>query len=60
MSSKLDCPDTASKTYGSLINRILNKKRYQIYHLSLLITHSYQIFIKKLNYTIDTLQNNAL
>ena len=28
MSSKLDCPDTASKTYWSIINRILYKKRY--------------------------------
>ena len=27
MSSKLDCPDTASKTYWSIINRILNKKK---------------------------------
>ena len=25
-SSKLDCPDTASKTYWSIINRFLNKK----------------------------------
>ena len=34
ISSKLDCPDTASKTYWSLINRILNKKRYEIYRFS--------------------------
>ena len=27
MSSKLDCPDTTSKTYWSIINRILNKKK---------------------------------
>ena len=27
MSSKLDCPDTASKTYWSIINRFLNKKK---------------------------------
>ena len=31
MSSKLDCLDTASKTYWAAINRFLNKKRYQIY-----------------------------
>ena len=60
MSSKLDCPDTASKTYWSIINRISNKKRYQIYHLSLLTTNLYGIFIKKLNYLIDTLRKNAL
>ena len=29
MSSKLDCPDTASKTYWAMINRFLNS--YQIY-----------------------------
>ena len=46
MSSKLDCPDTASKTYWSMINIFLNKKRYKIYRLSLLIVISYQIFIK--------------
>ena len=27
MSSKLDCPDTGSKTYWFIINRILNKKK---------------------------------
>ena len=27
MSSKLDCPDTGSKTYWSITNRILNKKK---------------------------------
>ena len=27
MSSKLDCPDTASKTYWAIINRFLNKKK---------------------------------
>ena len=27
MSTKLDCPDTGSKTYWSIINRILNKKK---------------------------------
>ena len=46
MSSKLDCPDTASKTYWSMINIFLNKKRYKIYRLSLLTVISYQIFIK--------------
>ena len=30
MSSKLECPDTAWKTYWSIINRILNKKRYKL------------------------------
>ena len=60
MSSKLDCPDTASTTYWAIINRFLNKKRYQIYRLSLLTTNSYRIFIKKLNYLIATLRNNAL
>ena len=59
ISSKLDCPDTASKTYRSIIKRFLNKKSYQIYHLSLLIANSYLILIKKLNYLIDTLRNNA-
>ena len=48
MGSKLDCPNTASKSYRSIINRFLNKK------------NSYVIFIKKLKYLIDTLQNNAL
>ena len=60
MSSKLDCPDTASKTYSAIINIFLNKKRYQIYRLSLLTASSYRIFIKKLTYLIDTLRNNAL
>ena len=46
MSSKLDCPDTASKTYWSMINIFLNKKRYKMYRLSLLTVISYQIFIK--------------
>ena len=46
MSSKLDCPETASKTYWSMINIFLNKKRYKIYRLSLLTVISYQIFIK--------------
>ena len=46
MSSKLDCPDTASKTYWSMINIFLNKKRYKIYRLSLSTVISYQIFIK--------------
>ena len=27
MSSKLDCPDTASKTYWAIINKFLNKKK---------------------------------
>ena len=54
MSSKLDCPDTASKKYWSIINRFFNKKRHQIYRLSLLTANSYLIFIKKLNYLIDT------
>ena len=27
MSSKLDCPDTTSKTYWSITNRFLNKKK---------------------------------
>ena len=27
LSSKLDCPDTASKTYWLIINRFLNKKK---------------------------------
>ena len=27
MSSKLDCPDTGSKTYWSIMNKILNKKK---------------------------------
>ena len=47
MSSKLDCPDTASKTYWAIINRFLCKKRYQIYRLTLLTANSYRIFIKK-------------
>ena len=60
MSSKLDSPETASKKYTAIIKRFLKKKRYQIYRLSLLTINSYQIFIKKLNYLIDTLRNNAL
>ena len=60
MSLKLDCPDRGSETYWAILNRFLNKKRYQIYRLSLLTTNSYRIFIKKLNYLIDTLRNNAL
>ena len=60
MSSKLDCPDTASKTYWAIINKFLNKKKYQIYRFSFLTTSSHRIFIKKLNYLIDTLRNNAL
>ena len=47
MSPKLDCPNTASKTYWSIINSFLNKKGCQIYHLSLITTNSYRIFIKK-------------
>ena len=27
MSSELDCPDTVSKAYWSIINRFLNKKK---------------------------------
>ena len=27
LSSKLDCPDTASETYWSILNRFLNKKK---------------------------------
>ena len=27
MSSKLDCPDIASKTYWSIINKFLNKNK---------------------------------
>ena len=60
MSSKLDCPGTASKMYWAIINKFLNKKRYQIYRFSFLTTSSHRIFIKKLNYLIDTLRNNAL
>ena len=59
-SSKLDCPDTALKTYWAVINKFLNKKRYQIYRFSWLTTNSHRIFIKKLNYLIDTSRNNAL
>ena len=39
MSSKLDCPDTAWKTYSSIINRINSP--------FLLKTNSHRIFIKK-------------
>ena len=59
MSSEVDRPDTALKTYWSIINRFLNKRRYQIYRLSLLKANSYRIFVKKLNCLIDTLPNNA-
>ena len=47
MSLKLDCPDMTSKMYWSTVNRFLNKKGYQIYHLSLLIANLYRIFIQK-------------
>ena len=46
-SSKLGCPDITWKTYWSIINKFLNKKRCQIYSLSLLTANSYPIFIKK-------------
>ena len=57
MSSKLDCPDTASKTYWSIINIFLEKK---IPNIPPLLVNSYRIFIKKLNYLINTLRNNTL
>ena len=57
MSSKLDCFDTASKTYWSIINIFLEKN---IPNISPLLVNSYQIFIKKLNYLINTLRNNTL
>ena len=60
ISSKLDCPDMALKTYWSIVNRVLNKKRYQIYRLALLTANLYRIFMKRLNYLIDTLWNNVL
>ena len=57
MSSKLDCLDMASKTYWSIINIFLEKK---IPNISPLIVNSYRIFIKKLNYLINTLRKNTL
>ena len=54
MSSKLDCHDTSAKTYWSIKKRFLNRKRCQIYRLSLLTANSYQIIMKKLNYLIET------
>ena len=57
MSSKLDYFDTASKTYWSIINIFLEKN---IPNISPLLVNSYQIFIKKLNYLINTLRNNTL
>ena len=57
MSSKLDYFDTASKTYWSIINIFLEKN---IPNISPLLVNSYRIFIKKLNYLINTLRNNTL
>ena len=60
MSSKLDCLESASKTYWSIINRILNKKK--ILNIPPLLGNNKLVsdFQKKLNYLIDTFQNNAL
>ena len=60
ISSKLDCPDTASKTYCSIINRILNNKK--IPNIPPLLVNNKLVtdFHKKLNYLIDTLRNYAL
>ena len=58
-SSKLDCPDITWKTYWSITNKFLNKKRCQIYSLSLLTANSYRIFIKRQNYLFDPLPKNA-
>ena len=54
MSSKLDCPDTASKTCWSIISRFLNKEEVLLVNRKLVSD-----FDKKLNYLINTLWNNV-
>ena len=54
MSSKLDCPDTASKTCWSIISRFLNKEDVLLVNRKLVSD-----FDKKLNYLINTLWNNV-
>ena len=67
MSSKLDCPDTASKIYLSKINTFLNKRKIpnQLPRLNGKLGNGklqWQIpigFSKKRNYLINIWRNNA-
>ena len=56
MTTKLQDPKTAAKTYWAILSRLLYKKKMQQYHLYLLTVNLSLIFVKKQIFLITFLR----